>query len=155
MAKAQAATVADTASDDDDIPSVMEFSEDIAGAEAPPVLPTAEYEATIRKTEVKIGQASGNRYVAVHFHIAVEDYPADYDVDNAPDGTTIIYRRVPFEDNAQARFRMRVFCEAIEAAMSRNIDVNDWIGLSSKVSIVHERYEGADRAAINRVSQII
>ncbi len=155
MAKAQAEAAANPTTDDDEIPSIMEYSEDIAGAEAPPALPVRDYEATIRKAEVRIGQASGNRYVAVHFHIPTEDYPADFDTENAPDGTTIIYRRVPFEDNAQSRFRMRQFCEAIEAPMSRSVDVNDWIGLSGKVSVVHERYEGVERATIIRVSQIL
>lgn len=156
MAKADVKTAAQTQTDDDDeIPSVMEFSEDVSNAEAPPPLPLGEYEATIRRTEVKVAQSSGNRYVAVSFHIPPEDYPADFDIENAPDGTTVIYRRVPFEDSAQARFRMRQFCEAIEAPMSRSIDVNDWIGLTAKVSITHEKYEGIPRAVITRVSAII
>ncbi len=141
----------DAAADDDALPSIITFSEDNAEAEAPVPLPVGDYPADIRKVEQKESGA-GNKYAAVSFYVSPEDYPADYDASNAPDGTVIIYRRVPLEDNPQSRWRMRKFLTAIGAVPSRNIDLNDWIGLTASVGVGRDTWEGEPRATIERVN---
>jgi hypothetical protein len=129
--------------------SVVEFSEDIASAEQPVPLPPGEYTGEVRSVEVVESQ-KGNRYFKVAVFFAPEQYPADY-VDGDPDGTTLIYNRVPAEDTKAARFRVRKFCEAIGAAMSKRIDGNEWIGLAVRCDIDNSEFEGAKRAEIKRV----
>lgn len=131
--------------------SIVEFSDDISTAEAPEPLPVGEYPAQITGAEVKISQR-GTKYCAVTFFINVDDYPADFPVENAPDGATIIYRRVGLEDNAQARFGLKKFCESIGAPMATSIDVNDWISLEASVEVDHDEWEGVVRAQIVRVN---
>lgn len=137
---------------DDNQTSILEFSSDISEAEAPDPLPVGDYVATITAAEGKISNNSGKKYVAVSFRIPVEEFPADYDPEQAPDGKTIIYRRVPGEDNAQARYQVRQFCEAVGSPMSKTIDIGEWVTLSAKVSVAHEEYEGTMREVITRVS---
>lgn len=137
---------------DEELMTIVEFSEDIADAEAPEPLPVGEYPATIRAAEIKVSQ-KGTRYAAVTFHIAPEEFPADFPTDIAPDGKTIIFRRVSMEDNQQARFGLRRFCESIGAPMSKKIDVNEWVGLDAKVQIDHDTYEGVTREQIVRVNE--
>lgn len=134
------------------LPSVIEFSEDIADAEQPEPLPKSDYLAEIRGVEVKTSNSKGTKYAAVSFYISPEQYPADFDVNNAPDGKTLVYRRVSLEDTAQARFNLRRFLEAIGAPMSKTIDVNEWVGLSGRVTIDHEEYEGVMREQIVKVA---
>lgn len=138
----------------EELPSVVSFTQDISEAEPPPALPAQDYEAEIRAVAPKVSQNSGNTYAEVMFYIDPSQYPVDFDVENAPDGKTIPYRRVLLTDNQQARYRIRKFCEAIGAAMGRDIDLNDWIGLRASVTIQHESVEGVDRENIVKVSAI-
>ena len=136
----------------DDTMSIVEFSEDIAEAEQPEPLPIGEYPADIRGAEVKISQR-GTKYAAVTFVIKPEEYPADFPIDNAPDGKQIIYRRCSMEDNPQARFQLRMFCESVGATASKKIDVTDWIGLNATVEIAHSDFEGITREEIKRITE--
>lgn len=135
----------------EEVMSIVEFSEDISDAEAPEPLPTGEYPATIRQAEVKISQR-GTKYAAVTFVIAPEEYPADFPADNAPDGKVIVFRRCGMEDNPQARYMLKNFCDAIGATASKKIDVNEWVGLDAVVEIDHDEYEGVTREQIKRVN---
>jgi hypothetical protein len=130
--------------------SIVEFSNDIAHAEAPVPLPMRQYPATIRKVEAKVSE-KGNRYAAVSFYVSTDDYPADYPTENAPDGTTLIFRRVGLDDNAPTRYRLRKFLETIGAPVSARIDLSSWIGLTATIAIKHEEFEGEPRATIEKV----
>ena len=151
MAQTKGNETADAAADDGALPSIIAYSEDIAEAEPPVPLPVGDYPADIRKVEQKESGA-GNMYAAVSFYIKPEDYPADYDASNAPDGTILIYRRVSLEDNPQSRWRMRKFLNAIGATPSRNIDLNDWIGLTAVIGLGRDTWEGEPRAQVERVN---
>lgn len=139
---------------DDENVGVLEYSEDISNAEAPEPLPDRAYTATIKAVERKVSATSGKPYLAVQFFIARDDYPADYDADNAPEGTVLVFNRVSPEDNAQARFRMRRFCEAIGAPTGRRISIGEWVGLQARVTLKAEEYEGVRRATITKVEAV-
>jgi hypothetical protein len=129
--------------------SIIEFSEDIANAEAPVPLPAGDYTAEIRAAEVKTS-GKGNEYFAVTFFIPPEQYPADY-TDGDPDGTTLGYNRLQKRDDTSGRYRVRKFCEAIGAKMGKKIDVNEWIGLTATVAVDNSEWEGEPRAEIKKV----
>jgi len=139
----------------EELPSIVEFSEDISEAEAPPPLPISDYEADIRSAVQKISTTSGNRYAEIGFHIDVDQFPADYDVENAPDGKLIMYRRLTLTDDRAGRYRVRMFCETIGAEPpSTKLDLAGWVGLRAKVSVDHSEYEGVTREEIAKVSAI-
>lgn len=135
----------------DEMPSIVEFSSDIADAEAPEPLPIGDYMGAIRAAEVKMSQRD-TRYAAVTFFVGPDQYPADY-TDGNPDGTTLVYRRVSLEDTPQAKYGLRKFLEAIGAPMGKQIDVNEWVGCEAKLEISHEIYEGLARANVGRVKE--
>ena len=64
---------------------------------------------------------------------------------------TLIYRRCGLEDNPQARYGAKRFCEAIGAPLSKKIDVTEWIGMEAALEVDHDTYEGVTRAVVNRV----
>ena len=130
--------------------SIVEFSGDIAQAEAPVPLPVKQYPATIRKVEAKVSE-KGNRYAAITFYISTDDYPADYPTENAPDGVTLIHRRVGLDDNAPTRYRLRKFLETIGAPTASRINLSDWVGLSCTLALKHEEFEGEVRAVVEKV----
>jgi hypothetical protein len=134
----------------DEVVSIVEFSDNIADVEAPEPLPAGSYPAQITGAEVKISQR-GTKYCAVSFFINVDDFPADFPVENAPDGVVIIYRRVGMEDTPNSRYSLKQFCTEIGAPMASRIDVNDWIGLEATVEVEVEEWNGIDRANIAKV----
>lgn len=135
----------------DEMPSIIEYSDDISSAEAPVPLPKGDYIGTIRSAELKQSQ-KGNNYVSVAFFIPADQYPATY-TDGNPDGETLTYNRVPADDSARGRYRMRKFCEAIGAVASKKIDLGEWIGLTAKLTVGEDEYEGEKRAQITKVSR--
>jgi len=132
-----------------DATSIMEFSADLATAEAPPPLPVGEYAATIVKAEIK-DSAKGNRYLALMFRIDPESYPADF-VDGNLDGETLPYNRCTLIDNATGRHRVRKFLEAIGASLGTSVDPNELMGLTAVVGVSHGKWEGEVRAEISKV----
>lgn len=130
--------------------SIVTFSEDVSNAERPEPLPPGRYTAEIRGAEMKLSK-NNTRYAAVTFFIPPEEYPANYDADEAPDGTTLIYRRLSLEDTKRSRYSIRLFCEAIGAPTARDIDLNDWLSRTATLEITRGEYEGMPTAEIVRV----
>lgn len=139
---------------DDALDTIIDFSEDISEATPPPPIPKNDYEAEVRAVNVAVSKNKGTKYADVTFLIRPEAFPADFDSTFYPDGASLHYRRVTLEDNPQARYSVRMFCEAIGAPMSRRIDLNEWVGRTARVSITHETYEGRDRAVIQSVAPV-
>lgn len=135
----------------EELGSIIEYQEDLSKAEAPVPLPTGDYSAVIRQAEQRISQRD-TKYGAISFFIDAGQYPADFTEGN-PDGMVIVYRRLSFEENPQARYGARRFCEAVGAPMSKKLDLSEWVGLECTVEVTHESYEGVTRSVINRVRQ--
>ena len=136
----------------DTIQTIVDYSQDITTAEAPPPLPKSLYPAEIKKAEVRLSNNTGNRYFDAEFFIAPDAFPADFPSDVAPDGITLNFRRLSAEDNPASRFRVRKFCEAIGAPTGSRIDTNEWVGRTAQVEIEHEEFEGVTRAVIKKVT---
>lgn len=134
------------------LPTIVEFSEDVSTAEAPAPLPLGEYIGTVRAAEVKISQKE-KKYGAITYFISPEQYPADF-TDGNPDGTSLVYRKLGLEDTPQARYNARKFCEVHSVVPSRSIDLSAFVGTEARLHIKHERYEGIDRAVIDKVSPV-
>lgn len=134
--------------------SIIEFSEDIASQEAPEPLPAGrDYAASIIEAQAKTSTNSGKRYLSLKVLIRPEEYPADYDAANAPEGTTLSYNLVSLEDTAQSRYRLRMFCEAIGVAASKRLDINEFVHRECRVTLKHEFFDGIKRAAIEKLTQ--
>lgn len=134
--------------DDNDLPSVLTFSEDIANAKAPAPIPASTYRASVKHAAHEVSKNSGKRMIKIEFHITADQYPADY-TDGNPDGTVLSYY-VPAEDTPQGRWNVKRACEQLGVPMSREIDVSQMFGREANVKVVHEPYEGQMTAKIAR-----
>ena len=130
--------------------TIMRFSQDITNAEAPPPLPARQYRAEIIGAFIRPAQSSGVPYLNIQFRVPAEAYPADY-TDGDPEGTVLYYNRVPATDTPTNRHRWRVLMEKIGGPLSMEVDLNSLIGLWGNIEVVHQEYEGEQRAAIARV----
>ena len=131
--------------------SVLTFSTSIAEQEAPQPLPVGEYDATIDKAEAGTSRSSGNPMLILTFRVAPEDYPPDYEAENAPDGTPLTLY-ITATDDARSRYRMRKICEALGVAATTEVDPNEFMGLTGKITVEHEEYEGEMRARLKSVA---
>ena len=137
-------------SDSTTLPSILEYSEDVSTAEAPPPLPARIYPAQVVGASAKVSKNTGNMYVNLLTRISPDAYPVDYTMGN-PDGTTLPYNRTIIADTYEGRYRMRLLCEALGVQPSRNVDLNQFMGCACRVEIVHDKFEGVDRHQINAV----
>ena len=133
------------------LPSVIEFDEDIAEAEAPVPLPVGDYPAEVRGAVQKLAQQTNNPYASVSFFINADAYPADY-TEGEPDGMLLTFNRVSLQNTPSGRHRLRKFVEAIGAPAGAKIDLNDWVGRTATVTIAHDTWEGEQRANIAKVT---
>jgi len=136
---------------DNALPSIIEFDEDIAEAEAPVPLPVGDYPAEVRGAVQKTANQSGNPYASVQFFINADAYPADY-TEGEPDGMLLTFNRVSLQNTPAGRHRLRKFLEAIGAPAGSKIDLNDWVGRTATVTISHDEWEGETRANIAKVT---
>jgi hypothetical protein len=136
--------------DQNELGSVVEYSSSVAEQDKPEPLPEREYSAQIKSAKVKKSQRD-TKYYEVGFYVSPDSYPADY-TEGDPDGTTLFFRRLSAEDKPQARYRLKLFCEAIGAPMpGKSCNVDDWTGLTAGIKVEHEEFEGEKRAQITQV----
>lgn len=142
----------------EDLPSILDLGVDIADAPAPEILPAGDYTAEIRAATPKMS-AAGNHYVAAQFYISPEEFPADYDIAESPDGVILTYNRVPWpqdKNDKRGIYRLRKFMEAVGAPFQGSkVDLDKWVGLKAVITVKHGTYEGDMRPELTKVSKDI
>lgn len=134
--------------------SLIQFSQNIAEAEAPPPLPPGDYEGICVSAQPGISKSSGNPMLPLKYKITSEQFPVDFDA-QGQDELDLTYNRLTTRDNAGDRFRMKNMCIAHGVAMSNNIDPNDFIGTKVRLTIENKPdLEGNPRAEISRITAL-
>lgn len=129
--------------------SILQFSEDLSTAEAPPPLPIGVYRGEIIGASWRTSPTTGNMYAQIMVRIPEGEYPADHV--GEPDGVVLPYNRLLHQDSPRVRYAWRLFNEKVGAPNGRSIDLNSYLGLPITVDIVHQEYEGEQRASITRI----
>ena len=140
--------------EENQVDSIVTFSEDVSSQEAPPPLPTGDnYEGVIKDAKVNVSKTSGKRYAAITFVVSPDQYPPDFK--GPEEGVQLSYNRLLVEDTAQARYQIRRFCESIGAVVpGKEWNVKEIIGLSGRLKVGHDTYEGVPRAQLEKVSKL-
>lgn len=117
-------------------------------------LPDGPYIANIRDVEVKYSEKVPNGYYYIQLQVPVEEFPADYDAANAPEGLNIIYARmaVPTPENRRSVAPFKNFLKAIGISTSSDkFDPEEWIGKELQVLLKKTEYNGSP---VNNVEAI-
>jgi len=130
---------------------IIKYSADINDAEKPEPLPEGEYIGEIREVTTATS-GKGLHYATPMFFISPDQYPADY-VEGDPDGT-VLRGFVSLADNPKARYGMQQFCKTINAPVTNDVDMTEWIGQSATLIVVHQLYEGEPQANIKKVTAV-
>jgi hypothetical protein len=137
--------------DDDGLGTIIEFDVDLNDVEKPEELPPGQYMATITKAEEKTGKASGSRYLAISIIIPPEQFPATYDAENAPMGFPMTFNRTSLEPSKRAMWRLKTMLTELGIPFSNKLDLAEFVNRRVMVEVVHEAYEGEDRAQIKNL----
>lgn len=129
---------------------ILEFSSNIADAEAPPQLPAGTYRAICVGAQVTTSKSSGNPLLPLKFKINKSEFPADFETD--VDELTLQLNSLTVRDNAQDRWRLKQTCQALGVPMSNKIDPNDFLMKECRLETKMEPgLDGTMRAAIAKV----
>lgn len=130
---------------------ILELDQNLEDYEEPELLPPGYYLGEIQGVEVRQNQAGTGKYFATKFVVPPEQFPADYDVDNWPEGCPLFYNlvRVPRAGDRRSLSNLKKFMQKIGLSTSTNrIDPNEWIGQRAKLKVVHNEYQGITREQI-------
>lgn len=107
-------------------------------------LPNGEYPATVTLSEMRTSD-KGNDYYYLTFQVHPDDYPADYPVENAPDGTNLTYARVqkPDPKNRRSITNVKNLMRALGMPLKVSvINPGEWEGRKAKLVLKKDNFNG-------------
>ena len=130
---------------------LLNFSANIADAEAPPQLPAGEYKCICTAAIDKTAASSGNTMLTLTLQVPRTEFPADFDPGDGVDELTftmnVVSRDIPAD-----RWRMKNVCKAFGVPMSSSIDPNDFVGREARARIrMGQDLEKNPRAEVGQV----
>lgn len=136
---------------DEALPSVFEFAADVSTQEAPPPLPARTYPAQCTGAKAQRSKSNpDNIILGLEFSIDPSVYPADYT--EVKDVTKLYFQRIPInKDDARTRFQIRKLCETMRVPVSRQLDVNGFVGKMVNLKVKHGEWQGIKRAEIDAI----
>jgi len=127
--------------------NILELDMDLEEFDDFEPLPAGEYPAEVRSAEKRISD-KGNEYYYMVLNIHPDDFPADYAIENAPEGMNLIYARlqVPTAANRRSITAVKKFYRAIGLTLKTSIiNPGEWEGKKTKVLLGRSEYNGEDR----------
>lgn len=119
-------------------------------------LPGGAYPATVTLSEMRTSD-KGNDYYYMTFQIHPDDYPADYAVENAPEGTNLTYARVQKPDprNRRSITNVKNLMRALGVPLKTSvINPGEWEGRKAKLVIKKDNFNGMPNNSIVSVESI-
>lgn len=131
--------------------ALLNFSQNIADAEAPPQLPPGEYRCICSAATDKIAASSGNPMLTLTLQVPRSEFPADFEPGDGVDELTftlnIVARDIPAD-----RWRMKNACRSFGVPMSSNIDPSDFVGREARARVrMGQDLEKNPRAEVGQV----
>lgn len=136
--------------------SIIELDQNLDAFEDYEILPKSSYPATCTLAEIRTSDA-GNEYYYTNWTIDPSDYPADYDVENAPEGTVLNYSRVqvPSAGDRRSITNVKKLMRAIGVDLkTKTIDCALWVGQKANLVVGHNKYNGETRNAILSIESL-
>jgi hypothetical protein len=134
--------------------SIIELGMDLDQMAEYEALPDGPYKAEIRDVEVRFSEKVPHGYYYMQMLVPVDEFPADYDAGNAPEGLNIIHSRmkVPSVDDRRSVAPFKAFLKAVGISTKGNkFDPQDWVGKQVQVLLKRSEYNGSP---VNNVEAI-
>jgi RNase P/RNase MRP subunit p30 len=125
--------------------SIIELGSKIEEMEEYEPLPEGQYIATIRSVEIKHSEKLPHGYFNIQMLVEPEQYPADYDAANNPEGTPLTYARVqvPTSENRRSVNTFRKFLAVLGMEPKGDkFSTEDWVNKEVQVLLKRTEYQG-------------
>lgn len=119
-------------------------------------LPAGAYPATVTLSEMRTSD-KGNDYYYLTFQIHPDDYPADYAMENAPEGTNLTFARVQKPDprNRRSITNVKNLMRALGVNIKTSvINPGEWEGKRAKLVIKKDNFNGMPNNSIVSVEAL-
>jgi len=107
-------------------------------------LPAGPYRAEVREVTTKITEGVPNGFFVIKLRVDPNDFPVDYDPENAPEGVALTYANVKLPDGD--RRKVKPFKNLLKAlgvdASGTSFDPSDWIGKEVQVFVSVNTFQG-------------
>lgn len=136
--------------------SITELDANLDSFDDYEILPKGEYKGQCILAEKRISD-SGNEYYYTNWKIDPSDYPADYDVENAPEGTTLNYSRVqvPKPNDRRSITNVKRLYTAMGLSLkTATIDPSTWVDQYAKLVVGTDTYNGERRNVIVSIESL-
>lgn len=136
--------------------NILELDMDLDSFEDFEALPNGEYPAEVRSAEQRMSD-KGNEYYYIVFNIHPDDFPADYAVENAPEGMNLVYARLqkPDPKNRRSITAVKNFYRALGLDLKTSvINPGEWEGKRAKLVVTRDEYQGEIRNGIKSVEKL-
>lgn len=123
-------------------------------------LPDGPYRAELQDAEIKYNEKTPQGFITAQFKVHPDQFPADYDAANAPEGVTVTqgYVALPDPSNRRTVAPFKRFLTALGVDMKgSDFDPQDWVGREVQVLLKRGEYQGAllnNIEAINPLPQV-
>lgn len=107
-------------------------------------LPDGQYPATVTLSEMRTSD-KGNDYYYITFQVHPDDFPADYAVENAPEGLRLVYARVQKPDprNRRSITGVKNLMRALGMSLKSSvINPGEWEGKKAKLVVGKQEWNG-------------
>lgn len=134
--------------------SIVELAGNLSEMEDYEALPEGVYRAEITEIEIRRTEKVPGGFIYMNLKVHPDQYPPDYDPENAPEGVVVNYSRVAIPDGTNRR-QVKPFRGLIKALgmkeKSDKFDFDKAIGSEVQVLLKKGEYQGA---AVNNVDSL-
>lgn len=126
--------------------SLIELSTSIEDMKEYEPLPDGTYRAELQDVSLKANETTPQGFLTCQYRISPDQYPADYDAGNAPEGVTVTqgYIALPDASNRRTVAPFKRFLEALGAKVEGSqFSIDDLIGNEVQVTITRGEYNGS------------
>jgi len=137
--------------------SIIRFDSDISEMAEYEPLPNGVYRATVIDVEERSNEKTPKGFLTTTLRVSPDDYPADYDANNAPDGVNVVmgYLALPDAENRRTVGPFKKFLMALGIApKGSQFETSDMIGAETQVHLVRGEFQGALVNNIQGVSPV-
>ncbi len=137
--------------------NIISLNQDIDQMEEFEPLPVGAYNAKVVDVELRTSEKMPNGYIYMQLRVSPEEYPADYDEGNAPEGLLLVYARVaiPSPENRRSvkPFKDLLLALGIDPK-GTEIDMESWIDRDVQVLLSRSEYQGSFINNIDKISAV-
>lgn len=166
MAKKNSTTASDTATeeqkvmatenssilvDDTDDENSFTFDSSLEDATAPEPLPAGEYLGRVTQMKKTIGRLNGKPQAAMTVIFDPDQFPADYPIENAPDGKVMVYYSKDLSKDKNGKWNARQLAEAFGAPLGNKISPDDYLEKVAKWDVDVVELNDGSGMKVNRI----